>query len=457
MLGLLFALVSESGCATARPAIKSLWQQVPPVRWTSSDSNAATSTTDRAAEPAVAANVAIQNEAASETNSPGTTVSSDIRPKSHFSRFGSRFNRSEPRTRDGTAILDPNGSEEAIAKTLAETDRSDSPLERLNAALTDDALQVQSLPQRSLTTLEDKIRVDSLLSRAKRMFEIGQLDQARQTAQLAQELGETAQLDYLPDEDRPEDLVRRIDGQLDATRLKEEPDSESAIGETPMPSAEDDAPPIATALGDPRSLPGKEPSGRTRMRRDWSMLFRREKKPAASEANPIVQTSKELSVGPVSDNRRGTGSTNRTPAPVERNAIVMANRSVSLGTLELPTEPSESVESGSSDAAPFGLETLSLAEPEMLDALDVEETPLVIIADSLKPTLESDEGVVLPEFDNVETVTPFHEVESTVEEPQQPVSMDSDETIRQSDWTGLYVVFGLCSLLALGCYRRGAT
>ena len=65
--------------------------------------------------------------------------------------------------------------------------------------------------------------------------------------------------------------------------------------------------------------------------------------------------------------------------------------------------------------------------------------------------------VGITRLDVVEAVTRLHDVESTIDEPSQPESMDSNESIRQSDWTSLYIAFGLCSLLAFGCYRRGAT
>ena len=58
VVGVLLTLICQSGCTTTRPAMKSFWQQVPPVRWPSRDSNLTTVHNEPDDEPAVAANVA---------------------------------------------------------------------------------------------------------------------------------------------------------------------------------------------------------------------------------------------------------------------------------------------------------------------------------------------------------------------------------------------------------------
>ena len=58
-----------SGCARTRPAITSLWQQVPPVRWPGKETNPDRGSADNLAEPAVAANVALQQDSTSQSES----------------------------------------------------------------------------------------------------------------------------------------------------------------------------------------------------------------------------------------------------------------------------------------------------------------------------------------------------------------------------------------------------
>lgn len=78
-------------------------------------------------------------------------------------------------------------------------------------------------------------------------------------------------------------------------------------------------------------------------------------------------------------------------------------------------------------------------------------------ARSSRTSLESSDGVIVqPDSEVVEAVVPFHEVNSAVDEPARSEIVDNAE-VRQSDWFYLYVIFGICSVLALACYRRGAT
>ena len=227
IVGLSIAFLTECGCATARPAIKSLWNQVPPVRWSGKGHETAETTAqpDKPAEPAMAANVALKTDQASEPDPQVPAPPNSRRSSSALSRFGSRINRTETRPKDAASIPEVVRSDDSETDGLVEADRSDSSMERLNAALTDDIAQANSLPQRSVTSLDARIKVDSLLTRAKQLFEIGQLEQAHQTALTAQEISDASQIDFFPDEDRPVDLIRRIEGQLKESRMNDDPDS----------------------------------------------------------------------------------------------------------------------------------------------------------------------------------------------------------------------------------------
>ena len=73
------------------------------------------------------------------------------------------------------------------------------------------------------------------------------------------------------------------------------------------------------------------------------------------------------------------------------------------------------------------------------------------------PISETDDTIAAQtEFDIVETTGPVQEVESSVDEQPMPEEIESSQT-RHSDCIYLYVIFGVCGLLAFVCYRRGAT
>ena len=346
-----------SGCARTRPAITSLWQQVPPVRWPGKETHPDRESTDNLTEPAVAANVALQQDSTSQSESTsevlarGEETSAGGKTKSPPRRLGLPLISSD-RESEGTSS-DPNSREPAETTHAhpIETEQFNSPLERLNAALTDDVRHAMTLPRRSVTALEERFRVDSLISRAKELFAIGQLDRAHEAAVAAQKLGDAAQLDYAPDEDRPLDLVRRIEGQMDATRLTQEPgtaDESSAATRTEEP---EETSQLSTQLASP---PAKEAKGTPKTPRNWSTFFRREKKPAAPASedpvtpgpltpgpltqDPVTQVSSEAIRNTFRADRIDSTPPARTHQIPAHDAIVMANRSVSLEARESISE-----------------------------------------------------------------------------------------------------------------------
>ena len=332
-------------------------------------------------------------------------------------------------------------------------------MERLNAALSNDIQQLESLPQRSLTGLDDRIRIDSLISQAKLLLEIGQLEQARKLAQLAQELGETAQVDYAPDEDRPIDLVRRIQGQLEATRLKDESNSEKGIVESPTAPAAPDKSDVATNSSTAPEATTKEASSLARLKRDWSTLFRG-KKQTTQEPVSAGQNSKPVHTAPTSEPTPQDQQARRSTASEGRDAVVMANRSVSLGTLDSLSTSSASyvTESDEIEAHPTHSDVDCSTETERHRFQDRRETPPLDLAESSKPNFDADEVAEPPtDFDVAELAVPVSRAKTWTREQVQPELVEPAETSPQSDWTGLYIGFGLCGLLAAGCYRRGAT
>jgi hypothetical protein len=466
IVSVVVAIATMNGCANARPAIMSLWHQVPPVRWPSKGQVPAQEipSSQPEAEPAMAANVALKNDNRDESDSSVANATTGPRPKSQLTRYGPRFIRPDPRANDPAGIADSTDVTDPNPGSPIDPPPLSSPLERLNAALTDDALQAEALPQRTRTTRDARSHVDTLIARAKRLFDIGQLDQARQTAQMAQDLGETAQLDYSPDEDRPVDLVRRIEGQMDAVQETAEPHIEKDRPEQFSGTDEQSPPGTITETAPQGNQAGKEAAGPTKIRRDWSKLFRREKKSAATEGDVAATITKGTIASSASRLREDAQPANPPTDHETRHAIVMANRSVTLGTPESVTSTSASFERDVAENLPVSEQESSRPEPHFgigpdPDAGEMSDsTAAVIDEDPSTPVLESRETATAPpEFDAVDSETPFHEVESPSTERPGIATRDSTAAVRQSDWLLLYLGFGVCSLLAIGCYRRGAT
>ena len=463
ILILLFVVANQNGCSSARPAMKSLWQQVPPVRWSSKASQSATASTEKVTEPAVAANVAIKSNDAGPAEAADDFAWAETRTKSPLSRLTTRFSRPEHESNEGPSTFETVDFAEPNSKPMDDhAEGTDSPLDRLNAALSDDALQAQSLPQHSVTMLEERIRVNSLVSRANRLIENGQLQQAKEAAVLAQAVGDAAQLDYSPDEDRPIDLIRRIDGQLEAIRIADQSGSDEQnpadqnISETEIPAASEGVTPSNSLEEDLKVL--------TRKNRNWSAFFRREKKSSVTLSEPGSQGPATATLGPPASVRDDFRSVSRSTRSAPHDAVVMANRSVSLGPVEPAGERSISTDTDPFDQKTSAEDSSGATVPNSTDF----DTPrfrsnrvvsFAVSSHSTRTTIEPDEGSgELPEFDSVETVSPTHEVETeTDDEPSPPKRTDSTEPIRPADGTFFYLTIGVCTVLAVICYRRGAT
>ncbi len=64
-----------------------------------------------------------------------------------------------------------------------------------------------------------RIRIESLLGRAQSALNDGDLDEARVAAERAVQLSETSALEYLPNEERPEEVLQRIVDRIDSRDL----------------------------------------------------------------------------------------------------------------------------------------------------------------------------------------------------------------------------------------------
>ena len=447
MISLLISFVCPIGCARTRPAITSLWQQVPPVRWPGRE----TSVEDPKPEPSVAANVALRKEG--ETDFAGV-ASVEGKSKSISIPFGMKRSAQEPRNDDLPGNIHFGDASETDSP-FSDLDPTNSPLDRLNAALSDDVRQ--SLPQQSVTMLEERVRVDSLISRARELLDLGQYDQARDAALAAMEIGESAQLEYSPDEDRPIDLVRRIEGQQEAIQVAQESATRKAAAAVSLPH-DLDADGAAISQVESADKDSKEMS---RKQRGWSNLFRREKKPnSPPSANSVTQAANEVTPKrqTPSSNWPATGRTNHADT---HDAVVMANRSVSLGSLDNSSEfertlarPSELVRPDRDSA------NAPIAAPIMPVIADNEDDrSSQSFSESHNPPPTDDSSTSLPDLEAEEIASaPRHDTSSIHDE--MPIeALEDDDSSRQVDGIPLYVAISLVvgSAIAIYWYRRGAT
>ena len=426
------------------------------MRWPSRELNTDSQKLQSASEPVVAANVALKKEG--ETDPAETTSSYEPKSKSPPELQGWRFNPAEPRSDDFAGRTEISDPVEPGSPAANPSEHSNSPLDRLNAALTDD-LQ-NALPERSVTRLEERLRVESLISHAKEMLEVGQLERARDAALTAQEIGETAQIDYSPDDDRPVDLVRRIESQLESTRLTHESSSETDASASVAPKPDLDSPPLATKHSGPIE---REPKETTKPPRTWSTLFRREKKPTSPlPADPVVQTSNQVTTTPTDFLQKSTRNA-ISPRTEAHDAIVIANRGVSLGSSDPALEPDisshQSREQFKSEPESVNLRTERMTESNVSDN-EPEGEPVPVY--SAEPTIS------IPESDDrTASLTVLESKQLTRPLPRRDVSNDSQiwpevkddtETDSRSTSTYTYVTIFIVvgSLMAIAFYRRRA-
>lgn len=432
------------------------------------------------AEPSVTANVAVVADS-SETDSDNRQTSVVEAPATSKRERGGRASSSSGSVTaqsGGRVASPPLASEqkvaardpvEAAAINSSSGEGDQDQLERLKAALSEDARR-NTEPNRTAGSSGDaRLRVDSLLGRARRLFDVGQFSEARQTAQFAQELGETARLDYSPDEERPIDLVHRIDDQLQSMP---EPSDEtgtenSNVVDTERPKTEElpSAEPKTTAV---------ESSGN----RSWLLgrgmnVFRRDRKPvatdaviapaAADNAQPQVTLSLE-----VDDNAKANTDS--------RTAVVQANRSVALSTVTSPqrtpreairtqvtdhsdversrhpSQPSDELGSEASEFPEDGQRAATTDSPDR--SLD---NPANFSSDD-GPQLTTDNTATPPPvLEDVRPVSPFRNVAGQTKTSHASRSEHTEPRGSVWGWAIGAACLMACSLLALACYRRGAT
>ncbi|MBS0206529.1 MAG: hypothetical protein JSS49_26875 [Planctomycetes bacterium] len=378
------------------------------------------------------------------------------------------------------ADIDLAGYESGLAKSnSADSQSSADPIERLKAALHEDVERARTAPRLSSGAHEVRVRVESMLEKSRRLFDLGQLREARHTAKIAHDLGDSARLDYLPDEERPIDLVQRIDDQMrEVEQAKEAALSTATATQRPEP-----VPPAApkTVVGsaskDSQSTKPPEADAVARQKRDWSYglnVFRRDRKPGGTEPNTVPSTQPSAVSLPVQMGIEAEPSS----ASLENSdgAVVQANRSLTLN--RDPEQSDERVERQPRDlsspiayvAYPRGgrreepedeLQPHVATEPEVeQQAPDFEARfeERSLDATSIPPArIEEDATPPPAEFDEVKPIAPARDRSGqSVPEAAPPLA---SETRRPTSGGWLYGIagFAVCAVFAGIWYRRGAT
>jgi hypothetical protein len=510
-----------SGCHhTPRQAMNDLWGAVPQVRWSGTRVDPPADAVK--AEPSVTANVAmtaesppvdesaIESEAGrppvvtpvsalqpTESDANGSTPGamtetqrSPALPSEVVDGDSGRFDRNpDDRNPD---VMEPDAG---IDSHPLLADSSSDQIERLKAALSDDAERAKSPPRQPGGAHDVRVRVEAMLARARRLFDLGQLREARQAAKVAHDLGDSARLDYSPDEERPIDLVQRIESQLQESKGQPESTAEQSTvaqsrttssGESPDRRSEPTVHSAQTGSAprdDFRTAKEPETDPASRHRRDWGLnVFRRDRKTPATEpvaaipstpprsapesaGSPVVQMSLEL--GGESPEDAG-------------HAVVQANRSLTL----TPGGDASAAEASAEDSGrrsfdssfPIGRAPFQRIPPDaesrqaMLDFSDpdvevrqspepepaAEPWPLDAQVPPVRPTL--DEPAPPPaDAEEVKPLSPFHDVsDQSLPDIVESVRPDNSKPVAWSWLVGI-AGFGVCALIAMFWYRRGAT
>lgn len=477
LLGAALHCVCLGGCVSGhRRTMTQFLPSVPQTWWPGIREEPDEETTS--AEPSVTANVAAIDDTTESPVNEGKAYVSETPTNSKRERGGrtSASSGSVTAQTGGRVALNSSASQQrsavrdvADAATINQAggDGGQDQLERLKAALTEDAKRNTEPSLSTGVSGDARLRVDSLLSRARRLFDVGQFTEARHTAQIARELGDTAQLDYTPDEERPIDLVHRIDDQLQAMEQPLDETDNSSVVDADR-SKNEEQPSV-----EPKANATESPGNRPWLLGRGMNVFRRDRKPAAADA-VIIPAAVDNTPPLVSLSLELEGNTN--PGTDSRTAVVQANRSVALSTVTSPPKVSR-------EAIQFRAVDRSEAEGHLRSSQSVDEadtyepelpgdSPRATVTESPDESLvetanfSPDDGPRLsadntssppPTLEDVRPVSPFRNVASQAK-PAHPSSSELIEP-RGSlwSWASGAVCISACSVLALACYRRGAT
>ncbi len=475
-----------------------LWDAVPQVRWSGSRIDPTTEPVK--AEPSVTANVAttaeptqgiVQVDPESGQSSSVTPADDLMAPEFDSIQTVSGSSPQDVATSSsGVATANIGQPEDDLVAGSAPqdvfADSSVDQIERLKAALSDDAERAKSPPRQAGGAHDVRVRVESMLTRARRLFDLGQLREARHAAKIAHDLGDSARLDYSPDEERPIDLVQRIDSQLKESTGQAEsnsPQITDASGNRPAPNANSTQAGRA-AQDDPRTVKEPETDSASRPRRDWGLnVFRRDRKmPHTDQATATPSAPPGQALGSAQPAVVQMSFEADADSPEESGAaVVQANRSLTLikasGTPETPGTQAARIHRQSFDSStPIGYAPyqrtardgesnevlLDTSDPE----LEVEQSPETESDPRVWP-LDVDESPTRPivdestpppaDVEEVKPLSPFHDVAGH-SSSDVAASVPADD-LNSANWNWLagIAAFGICALIAVFWYRRGAT
>lgn len=472
-----------AGCKhTPRQTMTGLWDSVPQVRWTGSRVESGQLAKP---EPSVAANAAASvSKPDAETRSSSTSEKS-TRPGLASSKMDPVQTAGNVETPNQVSASGYNSEAESSAAAKVDStntenafaDQGQDQIERLKAALDDDAERAEESPRQSGTAHDVRVRVDSMVEKARRLFDLGQLREARHTAKVAHDLGDSARLDYSPDEERPIDLVQRIDD-----RIKETIDLADEIDASPSTTIADVTPSAdrpsmtsppsvansAAAAPNSKSAPlakVAEPESNVKARKDWTQglnVFRRDRKsnpiaaPVATHVSAVVpNTEITIPLGLETDIEANESND---------RAVVQANRSMTLSKAprsNSPSEPQDFIEppenSTDLNEESSGVVSLALGADASRNQSDLSISPPWPDDFAAPRQLNVEEPTSTSvDFDEVEPLSPFRDVAAQPSNPAPtPTICDSPRPCDQSWFVGI-ALFAVCALVAVFWYRRGA-
>jgi hypothetical protein len=259
---LLAVVVGLAGCAhSPARSVARVWEEVPKIPWTRVSDDLPEG---KARESKVAANK--PSDVSSEEKSSGTDrASSRFRlPSRHAdekgktstdSRSVASKSSSKPKGERNVGPVDPFLEDEPSAVRVVSKKKPSpavddaaaepsvvSARDRLRAALSDDSRREEPPADRAGAHEQLRLRIESLMARAKDHLEESQLVAAKRAAELAQDLVEASNLEFLPDEERPVDLLTMINGRIEAENAQREIAENDAGADADLresPAAED--------------------------------------------------------------------------------------------------------------------------------------------------------------------------------------------------------------------------
>ena len=253
-------------------------------------------------EAVVVANVSKPTETDTKSGELGVSSAESAPGRSQLGGRQSRLPEgwSQPVAGANDDLIVPRNSDSPAAVVAAahQPPESEQRIQDLKAALTADAEREAAEREQANAAHPLRVRAESLITRAKDLLRLGELNEARRAAEQAVQLSESGQLAFLPTEDRPHDVLNQVQAAItrrDTTTTSTEAgivglDIDAASGpalEAPvLAGAGDVLPSTETALLPPELAPPADPLFQVVANRPVSRATLREPE-AASAASSV--------------------------------------------------------------------------------------------------------------------------------------------------------------------------